>query len=170
MVDERILEELEFVKQERDVYLNKLMRVKQKISEGCRTASPNRRMRTPKSTNKSKSRSKSATKLNDHAAITNIQITPVTKKARGKVTRESTKARVETLRLKPVITENPKVRQNGTLNLCQDLRIGDHHYPGQYTSFVKNRASDQSMCMEQGTSSALNEKEREIEQRINRIE
>ena len=48
--------------------------------------------------------------------------------------------------------------------------MSDHHYSGEYTSFVRGLAGDENMCMEQGTSSALNEKERDIEQRINRIE
>lgn len=40
-IDDKILEEFEAVKQERDMLLNKLLRVKNKISEGvCKTQSP----------------------------------------------------------------------------------------------------------------------------------
>lgn len=104
MADERILEELFAVKQERDIYLNKLLRVKQKISDGCRTQTPKKRKGTPKSVNRSKSRSKSATKsrTNDHAAITNIQITPIAKNQKRKPLKDCTNTRVN-LRLKPMI-------------------------------------------------------------------
>jgi len=61
------------------------------------------------------------------------------------------------------------VRQNGTLNLGHDIRLVDHHCPGHYTSFSRNKGHASEQSLEQGTSS-LNEKEREIEQRINRIE
>jgi len=71
------------------------------------------------------------------------------------------------LRLKPTISTN--VRQNGTLNLGHDIRLGDHHCPGNYTSYSRSKGQESEQSLEQGTL-ALNEKEREIELRINRIE